>query len=122
MCISSSGAQYLDGTTDITRTLHLGAAPSDRQRMCFTLVLKGHIALAGLVFPEGTCGHRMDACARIPLWSLGLDYNHGTGMYACMCVLQDWCWVLCVCLSVTSLVNGVYMCVYECRAWRRRVS
>lgn len=74
-----SGGQYLDGTTDVTRTLHFGASPSAYMKKCYTLVLKGHIALARLVFPEGTVGSRLDALARLPLWSQGLDYNHGTG-------------------------------------------
>ncbi|GAA0578892.1 aminopeptidase P family protein [Caenispirillum bisanense] len=73
-----SGAQYLDGTTDVTRTLSVGAAaPEERRR--FTLVLKGHIALATAVFPEGTTGSQLDALARLPLWQDGLDYDHGTG-------------------------------------------
>lgn len=73
-----SGAQYLDGTTDVTRTLHFGEA-TPRMRDCYTMVLKGHIALARAVFPEGTLGSRIDALARMALWSQGLDYNHGTG-------------------------------------------
>lgn len=73
-----SGGQYLDGTTDVTRTLHFGE-PTERMRDCFTLVLKGHIALARAVFPEGTVGSRLDSLARLALWEQGLDYNHGTG-------------------------------------------
>jgi Xaa-Pro aminopeptidase len=73
-----SGAQYHDGTTDVTRTLHFGE-PTQRMKDCFTLVLKGHINLARVIFPEGTTGHRLDSLARLPLWSFGLDYNHGTG-------------------------------------------
>jgi Xaa-Pro aminopeptidase len=73
-----SGGQYLDGTTDVTRTLHFGEA-SAYHRKCYTLVLKGHIALARLVFPESTIGSRLDALARMALWTEGLDYNHGTG-------------------------------------------
>lgn len=73
-----SGAQYLDGTTDVTRTVHFGT-PTDWQRQCFTLVLKGHMNLARAVFPEDTLGSRLDSLARTPLWSVGLDYNHGTG-------------------------------------------
>ena len=73
-----SGAQYLDGTTDVTRTVHFGVA-SDRIKMCYTYVLKGHIALGSAVFPEGTVGSRLDSLARLPLWGAGLDYNHGTG-------------------------------------------
>jgi len=73
-----SGGQYIDGTTDVTRTNHYGT-PTQRMIDCYTSVLKGHIALARLVFPEGTLGSRIDAAARIPLWEMGLDYNHGTG-------------------------------------------
>lgn len=74
-----SGAQYLDGTTDITRTILVGDAPPDEARRRFTLVLKGHIALARAVFPMGTTGSQLDILARRPLWSAGLDYDHGTG-------------------------------------------
>ena len=73
-----SGAQYLDGTTDITRTLAVGEVgdePKDR----FTRVLKGHITLGSAIFPEGTTGSQLDALARQPLWQAGLDYDHGTG-------------------------------------------
>ncbi|MFO0466822.1 MAG: aminopeptidase family protein P, partial [bacterium] len=75
-----SGGQYLDGTTDITRTLWTGpgAAPQ-RLRECVTRVLKGHIALATLRFPAGVAGPHLDALARRPLWDAGLDYDHGTG-------------------------------------------
>jgi len=73
-----SGAQYLDGTTDVTRTLCFGT-PSQHMKDCFTLVLKGHIALAKAVFPAGTLGSRLDCLARTPLWEFGLDFNHGTG-------------------------------------------
>jgi Xaa-Pro aminopeptidase len=74
-----SGAQYLDGTTDITRTVLIGGPAPDEARRRFTLVLKGHIALARAVFPVGTTGSQLDAMARAPLWSAGLDYDHGTG-------------------------------------------
>ena len=73
-----SGGQYLDGTTDVTRTMIVGA-PSDEMRDRFTRVLKGHIALAMVHFPEGTTGAALDAFARKPLWDAGLDYDHGTG-------------------------------------------
>ena len=73
-----SGGQYLDGTTDITRTLALGT-PTDEQKNSFTRVLKGHIALARAVFPEGTTGSQLDTLARYHLWQAGLDYDHGTG-------------------------------------------
>ncbi|CAE7736177.1 AMPP [Symbiodinium microadriaticum] len=76
--LCDSGAQYLDGTTDVTRTMHFGT-PTQRMKDCFTYVLKGHIALATAVFPEGMIGSRLDTIARAPLWSAGLDYNHGTG-------------------------------------------
>ncbi len=73
-----SGGQYLDGTTDITRTLALGR-PTDEQKEHFTLVLKGHIALATIQFPAGTRGGQLDILARMPLWKAGLNYGHGTG-------------------------------------------
>jgi Xaa-Pro aminopeptidase len=73
-----SGAQYEDGTTDITRTLATGA-PSDEQRDRFTRVLKGHIAIARAVFPDGATGAQLDSFARAPLWAAGLDFDHGTG-------------------------------------------
>ncbi|MDR3516290.1 MAG: aminopeptidase P family protein [Azospirillaceae bacterium] len=73
-----SGAQYRDGTTDVTRTIAIGT-PSAEMRRRFTLVLKGHIALATVRFPVGTTGSQLDILARLPLWSEGLDYDHGTG-------------------------------------------
>ena len=73
-----SGGQYSDGTTDITRTIAIGD-PSDEHRRMFTLVLKGHIALATCVFPTGTTGVQLDVLARQFLWQEGLDYDHGTG-------------------------------------------
>ena len=73
-----SGAQYRDGTTDVTRTVALGP-PSAEQRERFTRVLKGHIALATSRFPAGTTGSQLDVLARRPLWEAGLDYDHGTG-------------------------------------------
>ncbi|KAF8018103.1 hypothetical protein BT93_H3107 [Corymbia citriodora subsp. variegata] len=73
-----SGAQYVDGTTDITRTVHFGE-PTARQKECFTRVLQGHIALDQAVFPENTPGFVLDAFARSSLWKIGLDYRHGTG-------------------------------------------
>ena len=73
-----SGGQYPDGTTDVTRTMIVGE-PSDEMRDRFTRVLKGHIALATMRFPEGTTGAALDAFARKPLWDAGLDYDHGTG-------------------------------------------
>ncbi|HEV3184606.1 MAG TPA: M24B family metallopeptidase, partial [Xanthobacteraceae bacterium] len=73
-----SGAQYEDGTTDITRTVAVGT-PSAEMRERFTRVLKGHIALARAVFPDGTTGAQLDTLARQYLWAAGLDFDHGTG-------------------------------------------
>jgi len=73
-----SGGQYEDGTTDITRTVAVGA-PTPDMRKNFTLVLKGHIALARAVFPDGTNGAQLDTLARQYLWQAGLDFDHGTG-------------------------------------------
>jgi Xaa-Pro aminopeptidase len=73
-----SGAQYLDGTTDVTRTIAVGE-PAQEMRDRFTRVLKGHIALALARFPKGTTGTQLDAFARRALWQKGLDYDHGTG-------------------------------------------
>ncbi|MFC6634603.1 aminopeptidase P family protein [Microbulbifer taiwanensis] len=73
-----SGGQYPDGTTDVTRTVALGEFPP-LAREHFTRVLKGHIAIATLRFPKGTCGEQIDAFARKSLWDVGLDYAHGTG-------------------------------------------
>ena len=78
MFLLDSGAQYPDGTTDVTRTIMVGeATPEMRDR--FTRVLKGHIALATVRFPDGTIGMQLDSFARRPLWEAGLDYDHGTG-------------------------------------------
>lgn len=73
-----SGGQYLDGTTDVTRTVAIGD-PIEEIRRRFTLVLKGHIALDQAMFPEGTTGTQLDVLARQFLWNEGLDYDHGTG-------------------------------------------
>ncbi len=73
-----SGGQYLEGTTDITRTLHLGT-PTVQQKKHYTLVLKGHLALARAIFPYGTCGEHLDVLARQALWNEYLNYRHGTG-------------------------------------------
>ena len=73
-----SGGQYIDGTTDITRTLTLGETTEEEKR-CYTLVLKGHIGVAALKFPEGTRGNQIDVMARQPLWQYGLNFAHGTG-------------------------------------------
>ncbi len=75
-----SGGQYLDGTTDVTRTIWVGpGAPTAEMKDRFTRVLKGHIALARATFPHGTRGHQLDTLARMHLWAAGLDYAHGTG-------------------------------------------
>jgi len=73
-----SGAQYLDGTTDITRTVHLGT-PTAEEREHYTRVLRGHLQLGRARFPRGTTGTHLDALARTPLWEVGLNYGHGTG-------------------------------------------
>jgi Xaa-Pro aminopeptidase len=78
LLLVDSGAQYLDGTTDVTRTVAIGE-PSQEMRQRFTLVLKGHLALARVRFPAGTTGSALDALARMALWAHGLDYDHGTG-------------------------------------------
>ncbi len=75
-----SGGQYQSGTTDITRTLWTGPLPAPAElRARYTSVLRGHIAIARLVFPAGVCGAHIDAFARAALWQMGLDYDHGTG-------------------------------------------
>jgi Xaa-Pro aminopeptidase len=78
MFLLDSGAQYPDGTTDVTRTIMVGEATRE-MRDRFTRVLKGHIALATARFPDGTIGMQLDSFARRPLWEAGLDYDHGTG-------------------------------------------
>ena len=78
MFLCDSGGQYKDGTTDITRTVHLGPnQPTEFEKMTFTRVLQGHIALGNAVFPPGTCGPKLDVLARRSLWEEGLDYSHG---------------------------------------------
>ncbi|KAI0127512.1 metallopeptidase family M24 [Xylariales sp. AK1849] len=76
--LCDSGAQYLDGTTDTTRTLHFGE-PTKAEKEAYTLVLKGNIALDVAIFPKGTTGFAIDCLARQHLWQYGLDYRHGTG-------------------------------------------
>uniref|UniRef100_A0A1B6FBQ8 Xaa-Pro aminopeptidase 1 n=1 Tax=Cuerna arida TaxID=1464854 RepID=A0A1B6FBQ8_9HEMI len=76
--LCDSGAQYEDGTTDITRTLHFGT-PTQYEKECFTRVYKGHMALATVVFPAKIKGNCLDSLARLSLWAVGLDYMHGTG-------------------------------------------
>ena len=78
LVLIDSGAQYLDGTTDITRTIALGEL-SEEQRRVYTLVLKGHIQLDMCRFPAGACGSQIDALARAPMWREGYNYMHGTG-------------------------------------------
>ena len=78
LLLVDGGGQYLDGTTDVTRTMAIGE-PTAEQRDRYTRVLKGHIALAVVRFPAGTTGHQLDALARLPMWMAGLDYDHGTG-------------------------------------------
>lgn len=78
MLLLDSGCHYRDGTTDITRTIHRGT-PTSEEAERYTLVLKGHLALARAVFPAGTDGCDLDALARAPLWRRGLTYGHGTG-------------------------------------------
>lgn len=76
--LSDSGAQYMDGTTDTTRTVHYGQ-PTAAEIEAYTLVLKGNIALEKIKFPKGTSGFALDVLARQYLWGVGLDYRHGTG-------------------------------------------
>jgi Xaa-Pro aminopeptidase len=73
-----SGAQYVDGTTDVTRTIAVGE-PTEEMRQRFTLVLKGHIAIAQCIFPDASTGAQLDPFARRALWASGLDFDHGTG-------------------------------------------
>jgi Xaa-Pro aminopeptidase len=78
--LCDSGAQFTDGTTDVTRTIWTGPGPAPAElRDRATRVLKGHIAIATLVFPKGVAGPHLDAFARHALWQVGLDYDHGTG-------------------------------------------
>jgi len=78
LLLIDSGGQYVDGTTDITRTVAVGAA-TDVQRGCFTRVLQGMIAISRARWPRGLAGRDLDALARAPLWMAGMDYDHGTG-------------------------------------------
>lgn len=78
MLLLDSGGQYINGTTDITRTVHFGE-PTAEQKQHYTLVLKGNIALQTAHFPQGISGAQLDTLARLPLWNEGLNYGHGTG-------------------------------------------
>lgn len=78
LLLLDSGAQYLNGTTDITRTFHLGT-PTKQQKQHYTLVLKGHLALRHCIFPHGTTGEQLNLLAHQYLWQHGLDFGHGTG-------------------------------------------
>ena len=78
LLLVDSGAQYLDGTTDITRTITLGN-PTEQEKHDFTLVLKGHLALSRAKFPVGTTGVQLDVLARMPLWEEAMTFGHGTG-------------------------------------------
>lgn len=78
LLLIDSGAQYLDGTTDITRTIPLGPT-TEEQKKDYTLVLKGFIQLAMAEFPQGTCGTQLDVLARLAMWKEGINYGHGTG-------------------------------------------
>ncbi|XP_046976015.1 xaa-Pro aminopeptidase ApepP-like [Vanessa cardui] len=79
MLLVDSGGQYMDGTTDITRTRHMSSNPTPAQRLAFTRVLKGQILLATAVFPRGSTGNLLETLARKALWDVGLNYAHGTG-------------------------------------------
>lgn len=78
LLLVDSGGQYVDGTTDITRTIAIGA-PTAEHRTCYTRVLQGMIAISRIRFPKGVAGQHLDALARAPLWLAGQDYDHGTG-------------------------------------------
>ena len=78
LCLTDTGAQYMCGTTDVSRTIVMGEVTPEEKRM-FTLVLKGHLRLSTARFKYGVCGENLDYLARGPLWAEGLDYNHGTG-------------------------------------------
>lgn len=78
LLLLDSGAQYMDGTTDITRTVALGPL-TEEQRRAYTLVLKGHLKLQNLKFPDGACGTQLDAVARMDMWREGMNFLHGTG-------------------------------------------
>lgn len=99
-----SGGQYVNGTTDITRTIHLGE-PTPEQKRHYTLVLKGHIRLARACFPRGTSGVQLDVLARMDLWQEGLNYGHGTGhgVGSFLCVHEGP-------QSISPALNGAPLC------------
>jgi hypothetical protein len=78
LLLLDTGGHYMQGTTDVTRTVVLGEI-SEYERECYTAVLKGNIALGSAKFPAGTSGNKLDTLARTPLWDMGLDFEHGTG-------------------------------------------
>jgi Xaa-Pro aminopeptidase len=78
LCLADTGGHYIDGTTDVTRTIALGEVTQE-EKEAYTTVLKGHLNLAAARFPYGVCGQNLDVLAREPLWERGLDFNHGTG-------------------------------------------
>ncbi len=78
LCLADTGGHYRDGTTDVTRTVALGAVTEEEKRY-YTIALRGHLALGAARFRHGVCGQNLDVLAREPLWENGLDYNHGTG-------------------------------------------
>lgn len=108
--LCDSGAQYLDGTTDTTRTLHFGE-PTGMERKAYTLVLKGMIALDRAVFPKGTTGFALDVLARQFLWNEGLDYRHGTG-HGVGSFLVNLCFLL-DCLPAAELTSIYGQNVHE---------
>lgn len=77
-CLVDTGGHYLEGSTDVTRTIAMGKL-TDEEKKAFTVALKGHIALANAIFPHGVFGESIDAVAREPMWKYFMDYNHGTG-------------------------------------------
>lgn len=77
-CLADTGGHYREGTTDITRTIALGTL-TEEEKKCFTMVLRGHLALGAAIFVQGASGQNLDVLAREPLWEAGMDYNHGTG-------------------------------------------
>jgi Xaa-Pro aminopeptidase len=120
-----SGGQYLDGTTDITRTLHLGA-PTEAQRAAYTRVLRGHLALGRAIFPRGTTGTHLDALARTPLWEAGLNYGHGTGHgVGCFLSVHQGPQRIAPAWNATALEPGMILSnepgYYEAGAWGIRV-